>query len=104
MRVVGMLGLLLAAHAVQADGILDYIRNYDLNDYALGLSYGAMSNLCINQIAKWATPAQKEKYLPGLISGEHVGSLAMSEASAGSDVVSMKAKAEKVDQESEADH
>ena len=41
MRVVGMLGLLLAAHAVQADGILDYIRNYDLNDYALGLSYGA---------------------------------------------------------------
>ena len=64
---------------------------------SVGLSYGAHTNLCINQIAKWATPAQKEKYLPKLISGEHVGALAMSEAGAGSDVVSMKLKAEKVD-------
>jgi isovaleryl-CoA dehydrogenase len=63
---------------------------------SIGLSYGAHSNLCINQIRRWANPEQKAKYLPGLISGEHVGSLAMSEAGAGSDVVSMKLKAEKV--------
>ena len=64
---------------------------------AIGLSYGAHTNLCINQIARWGTPEQKQKYLPRLISGEHVGSLAMSEAGAGSDVVSMKLKAEAVD-------
>jgi isovaleryl-CoA dehydrogenase len=58
-------------------------------------SYGAHSNLCVNQIRRWGTPEQKAKYLPRLISGEHVGSLAMSEAGAGSDVVSMKLKAEK---------
>jgi isovaleryl-CoA dehydrogenase len=63
---------------------------------SIGLSYGAHSNLCVNQIRRWATPEQKAKYLPKLISGEHVGSLAMSEAGAGSDVVSMKLKAEKV--------
>ena len=63
---------------------------------ALGLSYGAHSNLCVNQIRRWGSPEQKAKYLPGLISGKHVGSLAMSEAGAGSDVVSMKLKAEKV--------
>jgi isovaleryl-CoA dehydrogenase len=62
---------------------------------AVGLSYGAHSNLCINQIRRWATPEQKRRYLPKLISGEHVGSLAMSEAGAGSDVVSMTLKAEK---------
>ncbi len=62
---------------------------------SVGLSYGAHSNLCVNQIRRWANPEQKAKYLPKLISGEHVGSLAMSEASAGSDVVSMKLKAEK---------
>ena len=63
---------------------------------SVGLSYGAHSNLCINQIRRWGSDAQKAKYLPGLISGEHVGSLAMSEAGAGSDVVSMKLKAEAV--------
>lgn len=63
---------------------------------SVGLSYGAHSNLCVNQIARWANPEQKAKYLPKLISGEHVGSLAMSEAGAGSDVVSMKLKAERV--------
>ena len=63
---------------------------------SIGLSYGAHSNLCVNQIARWASPEQKAKYLPKLISGEHVGSLAMSEAGAGSDVVSMKLKAERV--------
>ena len=63
---------------------------------SIGLSYGAHSNLCVNQIRRWASAEQKAKYLPKLISGEHVGSLAMSEAGAGSDVVSMKLKAEKV--------
>ena len=62
---------------------------------AVGLSYGAHSNLCINQMRRWATPEQKKRYLPKLISGEHLGSLAMSEAGAGSDVVSMRLKAEK---------
>ncbi len=62
---------------------------------SIGLSYGAHSNLCVNQIRRWGTDAQKHHYLPKLISGEHVGSLAMSEAGAGSDVVSMKLKAEK---------
>ncbi|MEO9130159.1 MAG: isovaleryl-CoA dehydrogenase [Sphingomonas sp.] len=60
---------------------------------SVGLSYGAHSNLCINQIRRWGNPEQKTKYLPRLISGEHVGSLAMSEAGSGSDVVSMKLKA-----------
>ncbi|RJF85364.1 isovaleryl-CoA dehydrogenase [Sphingomonas cavernae] len=61
---------------------------------SIGLSYGAHSNLCVNQIRRWASPEQKAKYLPKLISGEHVGSLAMSEAGAGSDVVGMKLRAE----------
>ena len=63
---------------------------------SIGLSYGAHSNLCVNQIRRWANDEQKAKYLPKLISGEHVGSLAMSEAGAGSDVVSMKLRAEEV--------
>jgi isovaleryl-CoA dehydrogenase len=62
---------------------------------SIGLSYGAHSNLCINQIHRWGTPEQKRRYLPKLISGEHVGSLAMSEVGSGSDVVSMKLKADK---------
>lgn len=62
---------------------------------SIGLSYGAHSNLCVNQIRRWGSDAQKARYLPGLISGDHVGSLAMSEAGAGSDVVSMKLRAEK---------
>ena len=62
---------------------------------AIGMSYGAHSNLCINQIYRWGNEQQKSKYLPKLVNGEHVGSLAMSEPSAGSDVVSMKLKAEK---------
>jgi isovaleryl-CoA dehydrogenase len=62
---------------------------------SVGLSYGAHSNLCVNQLRRWGTPEQKQRYLPKLISGEHVGSLAMSEAGSGSDVVSMKLKAEK---------
>jgi isovaleryl-CoA dehydrogenase len=62
---------------------------------SVGLSYGAHSNLCINQIRRWGSEAQKRRYLPPLIAGEHVGSLAMSEAGAGSDVVSMRLKAER---------
>ena len=62
---------------------------------AIGLSYGAHSNLCVNQIRRWATDAQKARYLPGLVSGEHVGSLAMSEAGSGSDVVSMRTRADR---------
>ncbi|AGP77781.1 isovaleryl-CoA dehydrogenase [Alteromonas mediterranea] len=61
----------------------------------IGLSYGAHSNLCVNQIFKNGNDTQREKYLPKLVSGEHVGALAMSEPNAGSDVVSMKLKAEK---------
>ena len=64
---------------------------------SVGLSYGAHSNLCVNQLHRNGTEAQKKKYLPKLVSGEHVGALAMSEPNAGSDVVSMKLKAEKKD-------
>ena len=62
---------------------------------SVGLSYGAHSNLCVNQIRLNGSEEQKIKYLPKLISGEHIGALAMSEASSGSDVVSMRLKAEK---------
>ncbi len=62
---------------------------------SVGLSYGAHSNLCVNQVRRNGNAAQKKKYLPGLISGKQVGALAMSEPNAGSDVVSMKLKAEK---------
>ena len=61
---------------------------------SVGLSYGAHSNLCVNQIKRNGTPAQRQKYLPKLISGEHVGALAMSESGSGSDVISMRLKAE----------
>ncbi|SHG82320.1 isovaleryl-CoA dehydrogenase [Hydrocarboniphaga daqingensis] len=62
---------------------------------SIGLSYGAHSNLCVNQLDKNGSPEQKQRYLPKLISGEHVGALAMSEPGAGSDVVSMKLRAER---------
>lgn len=62
---------------------------------SIGLSYGAHSNLCVNQIRRWGTPAQKARYLPKLISGAHVGALAMSEAGSGSDVISMRLRADK---------
>ena len=60
---------------------------------SVGLSYGAHSNLCVNQLRHWGSEDQKQKFLPGLISGEHLGALAMSEAGAGSDVVSMRTTA-----------
>jgi len=62
---------------------------------SVGLSYGAHSNLCVNQIRRNGTPGQKQRYLPKLVSGEHVGALAMSEPNAGSDVVSMKLRADR---------
>jgi isovaleryl-CoA dehydrogenase len=64
---------------------------------AVGLSYGAHSNLCVNQLSRNGSAEQKKKYLPRLISGEHVGALAMSEPGAGSDVVSMRTRADKKD-------
>jgi isovaleryl-CoA dehydrogenase len=62
---------------------------------SVGLSYGAHSNLCINQLRRWASPDQKTRFLPPLLRGDHVGSLAMSEVGSGSDVVSMQLKAER---------
>ena len=62
---------------------------------SVGLSYGAHSNLCVNQISRWAHKDQKARFLPKLISGEHLGALAMSETGAGSDVVSMRLRADK---------
>ncbi len=62
---------------------------------SVGLSYGAHSNLCINQLRRWGSDAQKRRFLPRLISGEHVGALAMSEAGAGSDVMAMRTRAER---------
>jgi isovaleryl-CoA dehydrogenase len=102
-RAMGELGL----HGITVDaadgglglGYLEHVvavEEVSRASASIGLSYGAHSNLCVNQIARWASPEQKAKYLPKLISGEHVGSLAMSETGAGSDVVSMKLKAEAV--------
>jgi isovaleryl-CoA dehydrogenase len=62
---------------------------------AVGLSYGAHSNLCVNQLRLWGTPEQQARFLPKLVSGEHLGALAMSEAGAGSDVVGMRCRAER---------
>ncbi|MGH6958776.1 MAG: isovaleryl-CoA dehydrogenase [Caulobacteraceae bacterium] len=62
---------------------------------SVGLSYGAHSNLCVNQIRRWGSEPQKRRYLPALISGDHLGALAMSEAGAGSDVISMRLRAER---------
>jgi len=73
----------------------DAIEEISRASASVGLSYGAHSNLCINQINRWGNDRQKAQYLPPLISGQHVGSLAMSEPSSGSDVVSMQLHAEK---------
>ncbi len=86
----GGLGLGYLEHVVA-------IEEVSRGSASVGLSYGAHSNLCVNQIGRWGNAAQKAKYLPKLISGEHIGSLAMSEAGAGSDVVSMKLKAQAKD-------
>ena len=86
----GGLGLGYLEHVVA-------IEEVSRGSASVGLSYGAHSNLCVNQISRWGNAEQKAKYLPGLISGEHLGSLAMSETGAGSDVVSMKLKASQID-------
>ena len=62
---------------------------------SIGLSYGAHSNLCVNQLSRWGSPEQKRRYLPKLLSGEHVGALAMSEPGSGSDVIGMRTRAER---------
>ena len=83
----GGAGLGYLAHAVAMEEI-------SRGSASVALSYGAHSNLCVNQIHRNGSAAQKARYLPGLVSGEHVGALAMSEPNAGSDVVSMKLRAE----------
>ena len=83
----GGIGLGYLAHVV-------VVEELSRASASVGLSYGAHTNLCINQIARWGTAEQKAKYLPGLISGDHVGSLAMSEPGAGSDVIGMKLRAD----------
>ena len=89
---VGGAGLGYLAHCVAMEEISRFSAS-------VGLSYGAHSNLCVNQLFRHGTDAQRARYLPKLISGEHVGALAMSEAGSGSDVVSMRTRAER-----KADH
>jgi isovaleryl-CoA dehydrogenase len=96
---LGLLGITVATeYGGSAMGYLEHVvamEEISRASGAVGLSYGAHSNLCINQIHRYGTDAQKQRYLPALVSGEHVGALAMSEANAGSDVVSMQLHAEK---------
>ena len=101
-RKMGALGLHgITVHETDGGASMGYlahsvaIEEISRASASVGLSYGAHSNLCVNQIARWGTAEQKQAYLPKLISGEHVGSLAMSEHGSGSDVVSMKLAAEK---------
>lgn len=96
---MGLLGLTVSEEYGGADmGYLAHVvamEEISRASASVALSYGAHSNLCVNQIYKNGNAAQKEKYLPKLVSGEHAGALAMSEPGAGSDVVSMKLRAEK---------
>ena len=96
---LGLLGITVEEeYGGAAMGYLDHVvamEEISRASASVGLSYGAHSNLCVNQIRRNGSEAQKRKYLPKLISGEHVGALAMSEPGAGSDVVGMKTKAEK---------
>ena len=96
---MGLLGVTVSEEYGGADmGYLAHVVTMEEISRAsasVGLSYGAHSNLCVNQIYRHGTAAQKAKYLPSLISGEHVGALAMSEPNAGSDVVSMQLRADR---------
>ncbi|GAB3034053.1 isovaleryl-CoA dehydrogenase [Bowmanella dokdonensis] len=96
---MGLLGVTVSEQYGGADmGYLAHViamEEISRASAGIGLSYGAHSNLCVNQIFKNGNDAQRKKYLPGLISGEQIGALAMSEPNAGSDVVSMKLRAEK---------
>ncbi|HEX7063261.1 MAG TPA: acyl-CoA dehydrogenase family protein, partial [Woeseiaceae bacterium] len=94
---LGLLGITVEAeHGGAGLGYLAHVvamEELSRASASVGLSYGAHSNLCVNQIRRWGTDEQKRKYLPKLISGEHVGALAMSETGAGSDVMSMRTRA-----------
>lgn len=96
---MGLLGITVAEEYGGVDmGYLAHViamEEISRASAGIGLSYGAHSNLCVNQIHKNGSAAQKQKYLPKLVSGEHIGALAMSEPNAGSDVVSMKLRADK---------
>ena len=96
---LGLLGLTVEEeYGGVGMGYLDHLvamEEISRRSAAVGLSYGAHSNLCVNQIRRYATDEQKRRYLPKLISGDHVGALAMSETGSGSDVVSMRLRAEK---------
>ncbi len=95
---IGLLGITVSeAYGGSAMGYLAHViamEEISRASASVGLSYGAHSNLCVNQIFKNGNPEQKQKYIPKLCTGEHVGALAMSEPNAGSDVVSMKLRAE----------
>ena len=100
-RKMGDLGILGMTVAEEYGGVnMGYLAHVIASEEisrasaAVGLSYGAHSNLCVNQLSLNGTEAQKQKYLPKLVSGEHIGALAMSEPNAGSDVVSMKLRAD----------
>ena len=97
---LGELGLLgITAEAAYGGSELGYLAHVVAMEEisrasaSVGLSYGAHSNLCVNQLSRWGNSEQKEKFLPKLISGEHLGALAMSEAGAGSDVMAMRTSA-----------
>ncbi|MEN9847921.1 MAG: hypothetical protein RL368_661 [Pseudomonadota bacterium] len=96
---MGLLGITVTEeYGGSAMGYLEHViavEEISRASASVALSYGAHSNLCVNQIHRNGTTAQKQKYLPKLVSGEHVGALAMSEPNAGSDVVSMKLRADK---------
>jgi isovaleryl-CoA dehydrogenase len=99
MGALGLLGITVEEdHGGSGLGYLEHVvamEEISRASASVGLSYGAHSNLCVNQVRRNGTAAQKARYLPKLISGEHVGALAMSEPGAGSDVVSMKTRAER---------
>jgi isovaleryl-CoA dehydrogenase len=96
---LGLLGITVEEeHGGSGLGYLEHVvamEEVSRASASVGLSYGAHSNLCVNQIRRWGTEEQKRRYLPKLVSGEHVGALAMSEPGAGSDVVAMRTRAEK---------
>jgi isovaleryl-CoA dehydrogenase len=94
---LGLLGITVEAeYGGSGLGYLEHVvamEEISRASASVGLSYGAHSNLCVNQLRRWGTPEQKSRYLPRLLSGEHVGALAMSEPEAGSDVVGMRCSA-----------
>jgi isovaleryl-CoA dehydrogenase len=94
---LGLLGITVELeHGGSGLGYLEHVvamEEISRASASVGLSYGAHSNLCVNQLRRWGTAEQKRRYLPRLLSGEHVGALAMSEAQAGSDVVGMRLNA-----------